>query len=1282
MYAGRSSIPVGWELDTSFNSLGVNGFPGELDLANGLYAYALKPASDNTAVAPNTRILAFRGTEGSQDGIPDLRDWYNNLNSIGRDQFDGAQAEVNRWLAASLVAGRAVELVGHSLGGALVQWAINDTNLQDTNRSDVESVAKIAAAISGNPAYTVSASQLHFYTFNAPGIGHSPSATQASDKRSIVASGEHHVIEGFLPFLHGDIVHLVGGAHVGGRVYGHKVDFGASGEYGFNAHGIQRRDWWESLADGGYTPFYIDVAAAQTIAANISRLGNSDGTVESNREAIFRLTLFTAAALGTQATGRLGRLGQLLGLSALDLDATALADAMASTTDALNRGLVNVLDQVKAKTGVDLPRFGAELMAGLDEALIGFFGLEEPLRERLVEFIVDAAEGIGNAYQELVAKVSDTLFDLGSSLGFLEVDAFRSSFAAALEDPSLDPTIKSALREAQAVVELAGQTAIMRPGWGENPFDTPAFDPQAQALPAFALEEGRLQMLSVFLPYPAPEGGQRIRLRVSGAGEALQAFQDGEPVSVEAGVFYLTVPVGAREARFGLWARGDVDVAAAVSVEATLVDGAGEPTHQSREEAALTLEPRPDDLDLASASATYWEENTGVWGDGNDFIWFQNPLSTTQVYAGGGNDTVIGSDGPNHFLGEAGDDQLAGTYRVYGRGEPDWLEGGEGNDIVHGGDGDDLLEGGSGSDVLIGDLGADRLFADTQAHSLAAAAADSHRDWLAGGAGEDLLVGAGGADVLSGGNGADLLLGSAGDDVLLGDVDALPRDPNWRIEVGPDGRRIVSPIMGTHGVVILGSALSPVLPEEGGADLLYGGAGHDLIFGDGGSDELYGGEGDDRLFGDADELDPLTHGSDYLNGGAGDDELHGNGGADMLIGGAGDDRLYGGAGEDTLRGGAGEDALDGGEDGDTYLFRKGDGSDVIADAGMEGLDTLVLEDLFPWEAHLRRLAQGALEITSEGGDRVFARTAAGNPRAGIEAIRFADGSLLDREALDRLPIDLASIGGDGWATGTAGDDLIDGWTLPVTDPGGHVLIDTGTGDDEVYAPWNAIVHGGPGNDNLIGGQTLLGGEGNDTLLYGTTLLGGPGEDEMDGGQGATRYRIDPAEPGVDLIHDTGESQEAYLDAYYGSLGIEDWRYRHAYGGRYALWGGEGEAGGGFFESLGEVEARLAEYGRSLDEALADGSVTYIEPLPEPPARSATDFAALAEAVEAGVIEQDVVEFGPGVTAAEVSLSWGRIERASPDTGEVLPYVILDLSWGDGRGARLLIPRPQEPLGRG
>jgi hypothetical protein len=87
VYQGSSSRPPGWVLDTSF------GNNGEFALDNGFYAYALKKVFDD-----GTRILAFRGTEGSDNGIPDLRDWYTDFNSVGRDQFNGANEVVNNWL--------------------------------------------------------------------------------------------------------------------------------------------------------------------------------------------------------------------------------------------------------------------------------------------------------------------------------------------------------------------------------------------------------------------------------------------------------------------------------------------------------------------------------------------------------------------------------------------------------------------------------------------------------------------------------------------------------------------------------------------------------------------------------------------------------------------------------------------------------------------------------------------------------------------------------------------------------------------------------------------------------------------------------------------------------------------------------------------------------------------------------------------------------------------------------------------------------------------------------
>lgn len=96
------------------------------------------------------------------------------------------------------------------------------------------------------------------------------------------------------------------------------------------------------------------------------------------------------------------------------------------------------------------------------------------------------------------------------------------------------------------------------------------------------------------------------------------------------------------------------------------------------------------------------------------------------------------------------------------------------------------------------------------------------------------------------------------------------------------------------------------------AERLAGAGGDDTMRGLGGDDTLLGQGGDDRLIGGG--------GADMLRGGAGADLLNGGGGADVLIGGAGADRIDGKRGDDEMKGGGGADV---------FVFRPGDGDDVI-----------------------------------------------------------------------------------------------------------------------------------------------------------------------------------------------------------------------------------------------------------------------------------------------------------------------------------------------------------------
>lgn len=122
---------------------------------------------------------------------------------------------------------------------------------------------------------------------------------------------------------------------------------------------------------------------------------------------------------------------------------------------------------------------------------------------------------------------------------------------------------------------------------------------------------------------------------------------------------------------------------------------------------------------------------------------------------------------------------------------------------------------------------------------------------------------------------------------------------------------------------------------ENDNDLLSGGAQYDLIFGGAGKDTLLGGNGNDDLNGD--------DGIDLLRGGNGRDALFGGTGNDLLFGDAGTDMLYGGDGNDKLDGGAGNDELHGGAGADQFIFRAGQGRDIVLDFRVADNDRLMLD---------------------------------------------------------------------------------------------------------------------------------------------------------------------------------------------------------------------------------------------------------------------------------------------------------------------------------------------------
>lgn len=140
---------------------------------------------------------------------------------------------------------------------------------------------------------------------------------------------------------------------------------------------------------------------------------------------------------------------------------------------------------------------------------------------------------------------------------------------------------------------------------------------------------------------------------------------------------------------------------------------------------------------------------TIVGTDGDDVI--NTTMGGEVVYAGKGNDVIIGSDNPFELLcGGPGRDT------IYGYAGADTLVGGPGFDRLFGGTGDDVLFGGGNRDILRGQAGADAILGE------------AGKDTLRGGPGRDVIRGGTGDDVLRGEKGNDWLYGGAGHDAAYG----------------------------------------------------------------------------------------------------------------------------------------------------------------------------------------------------------------------------------------------------------------------------------------------------------------------------------------------------------------------------------------------------------------------------------------------------------------------------------------------------------------------------------
>lgn len=573
---------------------------------------------------------------------------------------------------------------------------------------------------------------------------------------------------------------------------------------------------------------------------------------------------------------------------------------------------------------------------------------------------------------------------------------------------------------------------------------------------------------------------------------------------------------------------------------------------------------------------------TGSGGAGRNTL--EGSVDSDLIEGGAdGNNPGIGGD---FVYGRAGDDDLFGDVKTSVQAaitptgvaaiptglRGDWLNGGTGNDYVVGYNGNDIVLGGMGADLLVGGAGDDVLAGDTDYTSLQA-------DWSVTqginvffrvlgaindeNAGVPLL--SGGADVLYGGLGNDFLSGEAGDDILFGEQgnDVMGGGHGDDMLVGGIGNDTMT---GDFGV------LATIDDESAphGDDYLDGGAGDDWLQGEGGNDILLGGSGNDTLWGDASYvLEASFQGDDYLDGGDGADYLNGGGGNDFLVGGAEDDQLLGGDGNDALFGGTGADILIGGAGKDTYVFNRGDGTEIVFDtadtAGKPEASVIVFgEGIEKGDIKFR---PGSLMIDLgpsdpddplAGNDQIhFENFNHGYPEltAAIGEIRFADGTSMNYADIlaQGFDIDGTALGDVGPAAligssitdrirGFAGSDELEGRD------GDDVLIGDGGADRLDGGNGNDVLDGGSGNDWLAGGMgsddyRFVGGDGLDTVMEGSLFVRGladPGHvDRIVFGEGVSREQVSLLRSGDgNLSVRYGAGDEILVEGQYSTVGAD------------------------------------------------------------------------------------------------------------------------------------------------
>ncbi|MDM7943902.1 MAG: calcium-binding protein [Hydrogenophaga sp.] len=387
--------------------------------------------------------------------------------------------------------------------------------------------------------------------------------------------------------------------------------------------------------------------------------------------------------------------------------------------------------------------------------------------------------------------------------------------------------------------------------------------------------------------------------------------------------------------------------------------------------------------------------------------------------------------------------------------------GGAGNDVVQGNHLNNILFGGAGDDQLHGQ-GAD--------------------DWLVGGAGNDHLMGGAGSDTYRFGRGD-------GNDTITEDTWTPGETDRIELKAGLSADDVrLQRVRSVNGWLTTDDLVLTIRDTDDTGDTL-------TVKNHFNQSNRYAVE--QVAFADGTVWDAEAIRSRVLLGEAEDEDLQGFFGRDNRIsGGAGNDRLRGSTGADTLEGGTGNDVLEGGSGADTYRYQLGDGTDRIAENwDRSGHDVLELgAGLNPGNVQLFWTRQYHLRVVLPDGGQIVVEHQANGEGPGIEAIRFADGTQWDLDALYA-----------------------------------RTAITTDGDDDRVLGTRNDVVDGGAGNDQFhnLGGY--------DTFVFGL----GDGHDVIHPTGGALRFKEGLVQNDVRFTTE-GSDLVAYLKSSGDTLRLKDW----------------------------------------------------------------------------------------------------------------------------------------------